>query len=166
MPKLRTLRLATLDDAIAEIERLRDHGYTPRGRWSLSQMSDHLTKVMRVGMDGSMPRLPWLARKMVWPLARWTLWRGAMISGAPAPKPVLPAEARDDESAIDRCLATLAEARDRREPIPPYVLLDGLTLDDWKRLMVIHAQHHLRFLEPTPTSTPQVAAQSTRSNRA
>jgi hypothetical protein len=148
MPARRDLRLHSFDEAIAEVQRLRDRGYTPQGKWSLSQACDHLTKTMRVGLDGSMTRMPWLVRKMVWPLSRWVLWRGKMMPGAPAPAPVLPSEVRDDPAAIELCLATLAEARDRVDPIPPYVLCDGLSLEDWKRLMVIHAQHHLSFLQP------------------
>jgi hypothetical protein len=148
MPRQRPLRLRTLDDAAAEVVRLRDGGYSPRGNWNLTQVCDHLTRTMRVGLDGHEPRLPWALRKLVWPLARYTLWRGRMVSGAPAPAFVVPAVTEDDFSTVDVFFATLAEARDRRDPIPPYVLCDGLTLDDWRRLMVIHAQHHLAFLEP------------------
>ena len=54
----------------------------------------------------------------------------------------------DDPAKIDRLLATLAEARDFTGPLPPYPLMDGLKLDQWKELMTIHAQHHLRRLEP------------------
>lgn len=148
MPRRRDLRLKSFDEAIAEIERLRDGAYTPRGRWSLSQVCDHLTKTMRVGLDGHEPRMPWVVRKVFGVVIRWMLRRGRMFSGAVAPGILQPTAPAEDPATIELCLATLAECRDRRDPIPPYLLCDGLSLDDWKRLMVIHAQHHLGFLEP------------------
>lgn len=39
MPR-RTLNLATLDDVAAEIDRLQRDGYSPTGKWNLSQICD------------------------------------------------------------------------------------------------------------------------------
>jgi len=149
MAKRRELDLRTLDDVIAEVERLRDEGYTATGNWNLSQMCEHLTGTMRVGLDGDEPRLSWPLRKVLGLVFSRVLRTRSMSSGVPTTPRLTPGPAVDDDpEKIDRCLATLAEARDFPGPLPPYPLMDGLTLERWKDLMVIHAQHHLRFLEP------------------
>ena len=148
--KRRPLDLRSLDDVIAEVERLRDGGYRARGRWNLSQMADHLVETMRLGMDGDEPRLAWPMQKLVGLLFRTTVFpRRTMMTGAPTIDRLKPAPMEgDDPAKLDRLVATLEEARDFPGPLPPYPLMDGLTLPEWKELMTIHAQHHLRFLEP------------------
>lgn len=147
--KRRPLRLNDLDDAIAEITRLRNSGYTPCGNWNLSQTCDHLSGTMRIGLDGDEPRLPWIQRKVFGMVFRYLIWRHTMPIGAPTIPRITPEEMnQDNDESIDRCLATLAEARDFPGPLAPYPLMDGMTLPMWKKLMTIHAQHHLRFLQP------------------
>ncbi|MEQ8850071.1 DUF1569 domain-containing protein [Botrimarina sp.] len=149
MPRRRRLDLRSLDDVIAEVRRLRADGYVAHGKWNLSQMADHLCGTMRVGMDGGEPRLAWPLRKVtgsvLW-LARRSRWMPSGLGTLPQLTP--PALEADDPAKIDRLEATLAEARDFAGPLPPYPLADGLSVEQWRELMVVHAQHHLRFLEP------------------
>lgn len=150
MAKRRPLDLRSLDDAAAEIARLRESGYTPTGKWNLSQICRHLTETMRLGMDGDQPPFPWIVRKIAAIVLAYALKHRWMPAGAGTlPRLTPPDLADDDPAEIDRCLATLAEARDFAGPFPPYPLADGMTLERWKDLMVVHAQHHLRFLEPS-----------------
>ncbi|MEN0111536.1 MAG: DUF1569 domain-containing protein [Planctomycetota bacterium] len=147
--KLRKLDFYQLDELIAEIERLRDGGYTPRGKWNLSQVCDHLTETMRIGMDGDEPRVPWPMRKVFGAILWVARKQRVMMRGAPTIPRLTPEERdADDPERIDRCLRTLAEARDFAGPLPPYPLCDGMTVESWQDLMVVHGQHHLRFLEP------------------
>ena len=87
MPKLRKLRFATLDDAIADIERLRSGPYQRGGAWSLTQCSDHLANTIDVGLNGGLePLFPWLLRATVIRAAfEAVLLTERMPSGAPAP---------------------------------------------------------------------------------
>ena len=151
MATLRPLDLRSLDEVAAEVTRLRDGGYSPTGNWNLSQTADHLTETMRIGMDGDQPRLPWPVRKMVGLIFRWRVFPKRSMPAGVGTLPRLTPEPMDadDPAKIDRLLATLAEARDFPGPLPPYPLMDGLKLDQWKELMTIHAQHHLRRLEPS-----------------
>lgn len=149
MAKKRQLDLRSLDDVIAEVERLRDGGYSATGRWNLSQICEHLRETMRIGIDGDEPRLSWVQRKVFGTIFWFVLRYRTMVNGAPTIPRLTPEPMEaDDPAMIDRCLATLAEARDFAGPLPPYPLMDGMTLEKWKNLMVIHAQHHLRFLNP------------------
>ncbi|MEO1498669.1 MAG: DUF1569 domain-containing protein [Planctomycetota bacterium] len=148
--KKRPLDLRSLDDVIAEVERLRDGGYTPRGKWNLSQICEHLRETIRIGIDGDEPRLSWIQRKVFGAIFFFVFRNRAMMAGAPTIPRLTPEPMEaDDPAMIDACLATLAEARDFPGPIPNYPLMDGITLEKWKDLMVIHSQHHLRFLQPT-----------------
>lgn len=151
MAKRRPLDLRTFDDVIAEVIRLRDGGYRSNGQWNLSQTADHLSETMRIGMDGDEPRVAWPLRKMMTWVVRPIVFRTrSMVSGAPTLPRFTPEPMQaDDPAKIERLVSTLAEARDFPGPLPPYPLMDGLSLAEWKELMTIHAQHHLRFLEPS-----------------
>ncbi len=150
MTKRRHLDLHSLDEVIAEVERLRDGGYTATGKWNLSQMAEHLSGTIRIGIDGDEKRLPWLMRKVAWHVLARARRTRKMFNGAPTLPRLVPAPTgSDDPAEINRLIATLAEARDFAGPLPPYPLCDGLTLEDWKDLMVVHSQHHLGFLIPS-----------------
>jgi hypothetical protein len=151
MPKLRKLRFATLDDAIADIERLRSGPYERGGAWSLTQCCDHLGSTIQVGVDGGLrPLYPWALRATLVRIAfEGMLLAECMPSGAPAPAEILPTSGLDeDPEKIDRCLRMIAAVRDRIDPIPPSPLVTGMTLAKWKKLQRIHLSHHLAFLRP------------------
>jgi hypothetical protein len=149
MPK-RPLRFENFDQAIAEIERLRDGGYTPSGKWNLSQIGEHLTATMRIGLDGDSKPLPWLLRATVLRgLMEAMIFFRYMPSGAKAPQEIQPAHRdADDPAVIETCLATLREARDFSGPLPEYPICTGMTLEKWRTLMLVHAAHHLAYLRP------------------
>jgi hypothetical protein len=150
------LNLVTLDDVIAEIERLQSEGYSAGGKWNLSQICEHLTATMRMGLDGGQ-RMPWLLRKTMgaWLIRSW-LKNRALRNGLPTLDRLLPkaksegaaTETADDPAAISTCIATLREVRDFAGELPPHSMCDGIDLPTYKELCVIHAQHHLGFLTP------------------
>lgn len=146
----RQLDFRTLNEAIAEIERLRSGGYTRTGNWNLTQVCEHLTATMRLGMDGGMRPLPWALRATVLRLVVARILRTRrMPTGAGTLPSLVPHEARyDDDATIDMCLATLSEARDFAGPLPTYPLSTGIDLEKWRDLMCVHAAHHLGFLLP------------------
>jgi hypothetical protein len=150
MPKLRKLRFATFDDAIADIERLRSGPYERGGAWSLTQCCDHLANTIDVGLNGGLkPLMPWVLRAtLVRFVFEGLLLTECMPSGAPAPPELHPAKLADEDPAkIDRCLRMIAAARDRTDPIPPSPFVVGMTLPKWKKLQRIHLAHHLAFLK-------------------
>lgn len=149
MAERRYLDLHSLDEVIAEVQRLRDGGYTAVGKWNLSQMADHLSETVRIGIDGDEKRLPWIMRKVAWHVLARARRTRRMFNGAPTVPRLIPETLEaDDSSKIENLIASLEEARDFPGPLPPYVLCDGLSLEQWKDLMVVHSQHHLGFLIP------------------
>ncbi|MEN1679039.1 MAG: DUF1569 domain-containing protein [Planctomycetota bacterium] len=155
MPKIRRVDLDTLDDVIKDIQSLRDRGYSQGGKWNLSQLCEHLTGTMRIGLDGTMKPLPYLARATLGNFVFWLFTRRVSrgIAGIKTMPELEPVDRDDDDQeVISVCLATLQEARDRTEPIPPYALTTSATLDQWRQMMIVHAQHHLEFLKPVDSN--------------
>ncbi|MCA9239186.1 MAG: DUF1569 domain-containing protein [Planctomycetales bacterium] len=146
----RKLAFDSFDQVIDEIERLRSRGYTPQGQWNLSQVCEHLTRTMRAGMDGGLKLMPWILRATILRfMANRIINSGNMPSGFTAPSESVPPDHKEDDPAkIDKCIATLRETAAFAGPLPPHPFSTGMTLEKWKRLMQVHAAHHLGFLQP------------------
>ncbi|WP_169976795.1 DUF1569 domain-containing protein [Tautonia rosea] len=146
----RSLDLRDADAVIAEIRHLQQCGYTMLGKWNLAQMCEHLRKTLRLGLDGSDRRLPWIVRSVITgPIFRRIVKTRRMSSGLPAPKELAPSspDGSDDPAAIEACIATLQEARDAIGPLPKHPIAD-LSVEEWKQVNWIHCSHHLSFLIP------------------
>ncbi|TWT85729.1 hypothetical protein Pla123a_05360 [Posidoniimonas polymericola] len=146
----RKLSFGSLDEAADEIRRLRDGGYQPLVKWNLSECCEHLDKTMQAGMTGSIKPLPWVLRATVFrAMTEAIMAIGRMPGGAPAPPEIAPQEHAEDEPAvIDACLATLDRAAAFQDPLPTHMFSTGMNARKWKRLMCVHAAHHLGNLQP------------------
>lgn len=148
----RKLDLRSGDELIAEIDRLASSGYSKAGQWSLTQMCEHLDKTMTGGMDGFNFRLPWIVRATIGAFLTRDILKNRRMRRFSAPKPVRPkspASETDDPEIIARCKETVRRAMDFKGPLPPYPLVNNLSVENWKQLMWIHAGHHLSFLVPS-----------------
>ena len=147
---VRKLDFHSADQAIAEIETLQAQGYQAHGKWSLTQICDHLTKTMRGGMDGFDFRIPWILRVLVTgPMFRRLLRTRHMPSGIPTfqiVKPITPTQ--EQPEVIETCIQTLKECRDFAGPLPTHPAADWMTVEQWRDIMWIHAAHHLGYLTP------------------
>jgi hypothetical protein len=146
----RSLDFRDADAVIADIRRLHQGGYTKLGKWNLAQMCDHLRATLRLGLDGSDRRLPWIVRTAITgPIFRHVIKTRRMKTGLPVPKELVPTspDGPDDPAAIEACIATLQEARDATGPLPKHPVAD-LTVDQWKQVNWVHCAHHLSFLIP------------------
>ena len=146
----RTLKFDSGDQVIAEINRLRTVGYTKTKNWNLTQVCEHLSATMTGGMEGFGFRLPWILRATI---VKWVFRRllrtGKMPSG-PTLERLRPktSDGPDDDSVIDQCIATIEQSQTFSGSMDDYPFLDDLSVDDWRKLMWIHAAHHLGFLIP------------------
>jgi hypothetical protein len=96
----------------------------------------------------SMPRpLQWVARRFALP---WILKRRGMPAKAPMPK--LLRHDSPTPPSIDEAMAALEGAIVRARALPGTTIahpaMGTIPLDDWHRLQLIHAAHHLSFLVP------------------
>ena len=145
----RTVVFSTYDDAVAEIERLEAGGYERAGQWSLGQVCRHLSYYMRGSLEGIDFRLPWIARKLLGPPLLRKIHRGDELKagGQTIPASVPPADL-NEEAAVADTKGLLARLRDFSGELHPSPLFDRLTPDQWRRLHLKHAAHHLGFLIP------------------
>src|SRR5262245_49527699 len=83
----RILEFKDRADVVAELERLRRGGYTPRGKWDLFQMCDHLAYFVEGSLDGHQFTTPWLFKALFGRLfLRRILKTGKMKSEVPRPQ--------------------------------------------------------------------------------
>src|SRR5688572_24347585 len=76
----RTLRFATLEEMLADAERLAAGPSRTLGNWSLGQILDHLAVWLEFPLDGFPITVPWYIRWAVWPFKGWMI-RSAMRPG-------------------------------------------------------------------------------------
>ncbi len=150
--KRRKLDLRNGDEVIAEINSLRQSGYSKAKNWNLTQVCQHLSATMNGGMDGFGFRLPWILRATIvkWVFA-YALKSRKLLSGAPT-FPVLKPKCdshQDDDALIDECIESIKRAQTFTGSLEDYAMLDNLSHEDWRDFMWIHAAHHLSFLIPT-----------------
>lgn len=149
----RRLEFTTLDDAIAEIHRLQEHGYEQAGQWTLGQICHHLAFVTRGSLDGFPPgvKAPKLLRflmartKPLWlnrPFPKGIKLNGALAALRP-PEP----DSIDENAAVEDAITSLKrlQTEAQRHPSPA---AGKLTREEWDNLHRRHAAHHLGFLTP------------------
>ncbi len=146
----RKLDFHTGDEVLAEIENLRQKGYVKTKNWNLTQICEHLIKTMNGGMDGFGFRLPWLLRATILKWIFRRILRTRKMSSGPTLKSLKPqAESGpEDDATIDACLEVVRRAMAFEGSMDDYPFLDGLTHEDWRQFMWMHAGHHLGFLIP------------------
>jgi len=143
----RKLRFANVDEAIAEIQRLRK-GCTRAGNWSLAQACWHLNTILRYLMKpGEFP--PDTAEQQARrPIFERILATGEIPSGIQAPEHITP-PADCDASAIDALIEALTASKSFAGPFAPHRLFGNLTHDEMTRHNLIHCARHLGHLIPT-----------------
>lgn len=143
----RTLKFDTYDDVIADIERLESADPVQLGNWTLGRTCHHLAYYYRGSLEGYPKMLPWIVRKTFGRiLLPRILKRGYMKTNGPTIPESRPT-AVDEPAAIADAKALLERLKsvDRVHPSP---LFDHLTVDQCRRLHLIHSAHHLSFLVP------------------
>ncbi len=150
-PKRRALHFETLDEIVAEAERLDGVAYARVKKWSLGQNTEHVAKMMEGSLDGFGFRLPvvfrWVAR-----LFKDRVLEGPMpagIKGGASKKfrPFLASDDVTDGAGIERLRRAVhrLKTEPQREPSP---LLGELTREEWDRFHRTHAELHLGHLVP------------------
>ena len=146
-PGRRTLRYASLDEVMPDVERLLQ-GHTTVGHWSLAQICRHLATVIRrvVDLPASTPHDPsqWVPEER----KREVLETGVLPVGLPGPPEIMPPEGLGAREEAERLRAAIAHYRASPGPAIPHRIFGPLTRDEWDRLQLIHLAHHLSFAVP------------------
>jgi hypothetical protein len=143
----RTLRFASLDEVIPEVERLR-RGHTTVGTWTLAQICRHLANVMHrvLELPASTPRD--LSVELGEEKKREIFETGHLPEGLSAPPGVVPSGDLDEGEEAEHLRQAVALFQSSPGPVVPHRLFGPLTRDEWHQLQCIHCAHHLSFAIP------------------
>jgi hypothetical protein len=146
----RELHFATLDEMLAEAERLAAaRNVRALGNWRLGQALGHLAAAMNMAVDGATLRAPWLIRMMGRMMKKQVLkkMRPGYSLPASAAKELIPPATMSTDEGIKRFRTAVArlKATPNRAPSP---FLGRLTRDESDRLQMCHAELHLSFFVP------------------
>ena len=146
---------ASFDHAVAEAEGLLAGGYDRAGNWSLGQSCGHLANWLYYQLDGFPPLPLWLRpvffalrHTVATGMLRKVIRAGVMPAGSStAPPSVPPADLTDAAGVTGYKLAAERWAA-HAGPFVPSPLFGDQPRDDWQKLHMVHAAHHLSFLVP------------------
>ncbi|MCB1305410.1 MAG: DUF1569 domain-containing protein [Leptospiraceae bacterium] len=151
----RGLNFKSLDDVIEEVRRLAKGGYNKKGNWDLGQMCSHLADWALYPIDGY-PSAPAPIRAVL-ALIRITsgkkqlkkvLENRGFGKGSPTMKESVPSDTLDEEAQIQRLADALHRLDQHPGPFHASPLFGDLDRSTWIEMNLIHAEHHLAYLEP------------------
>jgi hypothetical protein len=142
----RTLSFRNEDEAIAEIDRLRAGGYTQRKNWTLPMICWHLSVGGSPQPPASSTPSPEQAerkRKFIDVI----LETGRPAGNFEAPPQMTPKPDCADDAVL-RFRAILKDIRDFPHAYVDFGPFGPISIDQVRKLTLLHASHHLSFLEP------------------
>jgi len=146
----RQVAYASLQEVLADAERLSQGNVKALGNWSPGQVFLHLASTFDSSIDGFDVRAPWYLRTMA------RLMKKRILAGAMPPGYQLPPEAArtlvPGPTSTEQGLAAMraAIARQERESNRAKNPVFGeLTRDEWNQLHLKHSALHMSFLVPS-----------------
>jgi len=144
----RDLQLASFDEVMPEVAGLLD-GHETVGNWSLGQILNHLAMTLRMSVDGTTLRAPWILRKTVAPFVLRNVFKtGRLREGIKLPESVLPRPGLDARAEAEGLRAALDYYAAAAGPMADHPFFGRMSRADWDRLHLIHIAHHLSFARP------------------
>jgi hypothetical protein len=145
----RPLDFRSIDEVIADLDRLRRGGYEKAGNWDLTHAANHLAIFVRGSLEGfTAPKAPWFIRLIGPMFVRRMIKKRRMPAGVKVPAAYHPAPRGDEKAEVDELKQLLLRFRDHRGPLFPSTLAGELDYDTWRELHLVHCSHHLSFLHP------------------
>jgi hypothetical protein len=145
----RQLHFDTIEDILADVERLNQGKVKSLGNWSGGQILKHLSIVMNGSIDGAPASFAWplrvLGRMLKGRILEKGMSPGYQLKGSAANALVPPAVSWAEGLQIFREAVRRQHTESKREPSP---FLGPMTREEWNRLHCRHAELHLSFLAP------------------
>ncbi len=145
----RKLDFKSLNEVVADADRLSSGAVTTLGNWSAGQIFRHLATAYNGSIDGFKATFPWPMRFMA------RLLKNKLINGAMPPGIKVPAqfanEVMPEPTSTEDGLAQLraAVARLEREPKrAKHPVFGELSKEEWQKVHLMHANLHMSFLVP------------------
>ena len=147
-PGRRTLRYASLDEVMTDVERLLE-GHRTVGNWSLARICHHLAAVLRRHVDLPVSTVFDPADRVSEEQKRRVFESGVLPEGIGAPPGVVAETVGDERDEAEGLRAPIAYYRDSPGPAIIHRILGPLSREEWDRFELIHLAHHLSFAVPT-----------------
>jgi len=145
----RQLKFNTLDEILADVERLAQGKVRAIGNWSPGQNIKHLALIMNGCMDGIPYKAPFYLRAVAWFLKNKFV-KNPMPAGFDLPKAAA-AQLVPGDTSWEEGTQALRTALQRLKTEPqrhPHPVLGELTREQWDQLHCRHSELHLSFLIP------------------
>jgi hypothetical protein len=145
----RQLSFNSLDEILADVERLNQGPVKNLGNWSSGQVLKHVTIVMTASLDGFHHTAPWFVR-LIGKLVKKKMLTKPMSAGFTLPSNAAaemvpgPIEWADAVRQF-RDVVRRLQSEEKRMPSS---FLGKLTREEWDRLHCRHSELHLSFLVP------------------
>jgi hypothetical protein len=147
-PARRTLAFDSLDRVMPDVDHLLE-GHATVGNWSLSQVCNHLAKMMISSVEGFPEMAPWVLRKSIGPIIiRRLVKNGRFPEGIKLSDVYLPTRCDDARAEAEALRATLSLFSAHTGTFAEHSLGAKLSRREWERLHCIHCAHHLSFVLP------------------
>ncbi len=159
LTRARELEYSSIDEMMADVEKLLEGGYERSGNWSLGQAASHVADWAEYPMVG-FPTPPAPLRAVFWVL-RKTGYAGRMAEqiksegfkpGVPTAPQTVPASDYADEEGVEK-LRGVVQSLDAFDgelhASPLFGEMDKATL---LHVTLLHAAHHMSFLRPKTTN--------------
>ncbi len=145
----RKLCFSSLDELSAEVDRLAASPVHCLGNWSLGQNCRHLAMVMNQSIDGFKFKAPWFLGLLA-PLFKNRFLNKGFPAGGQFPdsaKKYLAPDPIDDAAGVSELRAAIArqQRESKRAPSP---FFGQMSVEEWTKLHLRHAELHLSFVVP------------------
>ncbi len=140
----REVRYASLDELLADAQRLSSTEVRELGNWSRGQIYEHLARSLDSSIDGAGFSLPAPVRWLMSLLMKRKFLNKELPAGFKSTDDFIP-----DETSVEAGLASLerAVARQKREPQRVmHPAFGNISRDEWNDFHLRHAEMHMSFL--------------------
>jgi hypothetical protein len=150
----RPVRYHDLSEVLAEAEQFAATDTQTLGNWTLAQIFDHLSKSLRVAVDGTDAFFPWPARLFLRPI-RGRFFSRPMKPGFRVPSKLegvlRPRVGISKEQALQELVETVRRFESARR-LAPHPAFGRLTPEEWTQITLRHAELHMSFVWPVPSN--------------
>ena len=140
----RKVRYESLDDLLAEAERLADVPVRTLGNWSQGQIYDHLARSLDSSIDGVGFQLPLPMRMMLSLFMKKKFLKKELPPGLRSTPRFDPAETTVSE-ALEALRKSVARQQNESARVP-HPAFCNIVRDGWNDFHLRHAERHMSFL--------------------
>lgn len=153
MPKpalARQLKLATLDDILAEARRVAGQPDTAsRGTWTPAQNIWHVGRLIKAGVEGYPVKVPFLL-KLIGPLLKKQFTNKGFTPGIKLPSQAADHMVAPADTTIEQAMAMIESAIQNAKDkgfLPKNPMMGRMTPQQWVDLHCRHAEMHFGLIE-------------------